>query len=845
MDSVQNNNALSRKQARQAAATASSIIQSSDENPDEVVEDKDLTVTYVRVTGNPPPPPQMMPGNREFFQGIIDGERSRRILAMSPRTATWLSENRSAAVLAKDDIHNLSSFEEIVQRSRQSPRTFGGPIAPTGEPNAPASQPAEPAAQNWPPIDQLTPITTPFSTPPTLPVAPITQPVTQVTAPTVQSPQPAPQIPGPAPEVGFFDGIGNAAFRATLQERQKYHTFMLDLASVPTTDFAMSPAEMFADEQGRGTDQWTAITLFKATTRYANALLANQVITDSNAEARYHLEQLAKTLAEIDALPQSTRAAAAAKSMIVEGATPLQTVENIGSTLVDNPIGTLSLLGETYIEDVPETLRNKAVEKLPLFPPWAKYAITTALDYSDEYLMSQADYLKEIGLDISKPEVREALLKDPEKFRAMRGRGISRGMTIVSVDKLSGGLLEKLKIKNPYFKGGAETLQEMIAGGGGEALARYVSGQDEDWGDTFLKTVTPTIGLAFKMGGATHETFSSRNQAATSTAAPPVSTTSTTVASGTVAPTAAGSATPNLAHAPTTSAATAPTSPAPAALNPAHGATPTAVDALDAMTAGAMTPAATAPGISGAAAPPASKTPAAASTPHSTQTPKTDRIKLQDISKAAQNSSFRRRSPEDFRRLTTTVLKDTPVEHLHIPADEVVRRLKTDGIDLHRFADGILNITNHDLNVALTTGSAIKFSTVAYATDFAGGSLDAFLQEHSSFDPRTPTAAEVKSPRLPMQRNIFNLRGEPTAPYGSTINQATRQLIERDLLSRIRKIAADTNAASGSGKDHPPSSQVLAKTKRLGASANTKRYPPDLSIKSTTDNQQISRGDSR
>lgn len=161
MDNVQNNNALSRKQARQAAATASSIIQSSDENPEQVAEDRDLAVTYVRVTGNPPPPPQMMPGNREFFQRIIDAERNRLILSMSPRTASWLSENPSAAILAKDDIHNLSSFEEMAQRFGQVPKAFGDIKPPAKEPVASSTNPEAPPSTS--PVSPATPQQAPAS----------------------------------------------------------------------------------------------------------------------------------------------------------------------------------------------------------------------------------------------------------------------------------------------------------------------------------------------------------------------------------------------------------------------------------------------------------------------------------------------------------------------------------------------------------------------------------------------------------------------------------------------------------------------------------------------------------
>ncbi|XAZ21710.1 hypothetical protein LVY75_23135 [Sinorhizobium sp. B11] len=222
MDSVQNNNALSRKQARQAAATASSIIQSSDENPDQVAEDRDLAVTYVRVTGNPPPPRQMMPGNREFLQGIIEAERNRLILSLSPRTATWLSENPTAAVLAKDDIHNLGSLEHAAQRFGETPKAIPQTSTPAAEPVAQASRTAAPSAS---PVAQSRGR-----------VAPIAQSVTPAGG-TAMMETVVSDVPATAPTTGTATSVANEALSDDEQKKEELIAEIRNAGGLSTEEY--------------------------------------------------------------------------------------------------------------------------------------------------------------------------------------------------------------------------------------------------------------------------------------------------------------------------------------------------------------------------------------------------------------------------------------------------------------------------------------------------------------------------------------------------------------------------------------------------------------------------------
>jgi hypothetical protein len=792
----------------------------------------------------------------------MDETRDKVLLSTARKTATWYGENPTAILLAKDDVYNLCSFEEMVQRFGQVPKVFGEPNDPTAKLNAPVSQPfgpsTDPVAPNWPPVSHIPSITAPFTTTSTLPLAPTLEPsapaiengssetpfITPAAGPVTPAPstgvpppstfQSTPSVTGSAPETSMLQGWKNALGRGLIKPEQEYHTLMLDL-TVDTAGDRTTPFWQIVDSEqavlhtrSGDSKEWIGPNaLFRAAVRYGSARIMDFMITDEDAAARYYLEALAEDVAAIKALPKSSRAASVEKSINVEGASLPQTLMNAGSAVWNDPVGALSMSIENTIEDLPQAVPG-IVAGAATRSSRVKFAVDAATNYLDEYLTTQADYFEEIGVDISKPDDRERILKDPSILKAARKRAASRAQTLFLVDTLSGGLFEKLGIKKPFGKAAADMLGEMITAGAGELFARLASGQKIDWGTIVTELMNPIAIAPKKFGDATHESISNHNQATTSAGTSPVPTTLATPVP--VAPTASASTTTPSS---TTAAAASVT---PVAAAPVPKAAPAAQGAATPTTAPA-TPAALASTSN------ASTTPATPPTTRSARTPKTDRIKIQAISKASESSSLRRRSPEDFHKLAEAYLEGTSLQTLYIPIDNFAKQLKANGTALHSFAANTRGMTIHDLDVSLATGSAAKLRTASYATDYVGGDLDGFFQENSSFDPHTPTAAEAKSPHPPMQRNNFNPRGERIAPYRNAIDHTTRRLIERDLLSRIRKTAADTNAASGSDKDHPPSSPLPAKTKRLGASANTKRYPPDLSIKSITDNRF--RGDSR
>lgn len=155
---------------RQQGAAAASYIQSSDENPDEVADNLNFAREYSERTGNPLPTLSMVREYRPTFQRIMDETRDKALLSTARKTATWYGENPKAILLAKDDVYNLCSFEEMAQRFGQVPEAFGDVrlpkqtlIGPAANPETPPSViPAGPSA--------------PQQAPAPYPIAPDTQP---------------------------------------------------------------------------------------------------------------------------------------------------------------------------------------------------------------------------------------------------------------------------------------------------------------------------------------------------------------------------------------------------------------------------------------------------------------------------------------------------------------------------------------------------------------------------------------------------------------------------------------------------------------------------------------------
>ncbi|TCS05289.1 hypothetical protein [Rhizobium sp. BK418] len=721
MDMMSDYDVWSRKRRQQDAAAASSVIQSSDENPDEVADNLNFAREFAATTGNLIPPLPMVKDNRDPLQRLIDDVRNKKILSSSPRLARWLSENAATAPLAKDDLHNLSALERLAQTNPQSPArqpaVLPVPLAvPFSRP--PASQPAWPdkpfaesttptemsatqkrktVAQNWSDnADRLDALDSFLNG-----IAPLERgrwmPAT---------PPPDNDTPTPGSFADWRIGQWNSLLRGGYGVAQIFNQYMMEQTEARARDRKMSFNELLESQrepivtrQGKIIPPLSPVEYFFASTRWLDARYADLIKTDDEASSQEYAQALGKNIAAIKALPKSAMATAAENAMFVDGAGFQETINNIGAAIKANPTGVLAWVLETTGETAPQIAAVTAAT-VATHNPAIPFIVARGATYVTERYTSPADFFEKKGFDLTKPKDIERLLHDPAVLKEASERGVIRALTVTAFDAVSGGLAERLGVGNRVGQLAVDTMQAAITSGAGELTAQKLAGDDTDW-NKVLKQSLSSVGTL--PADAALTAFEARREGQDAAAATPALTPTTTAATTSAAlPPAATPDTasapaviPPAAPAPTSSAdpapvTTAPTVPAIAAPTPAsQTAPPETAQVSTATTSAAATPASSAT-PSPPATTPTTTTPATpvlvATTPVA-PTIKTDRNLIQSISKASANSLLRSRSDGEFYRLMTAMLKGTTTENLHIPVDGLAEQLKTHRTDLSKFAE--------------------------------------------------------------------------------------------------------------------------------------------------------------
>ncbi|MBX5020430.1 PBECR3 domain-containing polyvalent protein [Rhizobium lentis] len=133
MDITSDFDAWIKSRQDQDAASASVVIGSSAENPDEVAVNLNIANEFARTTGNPVPPLDLVKDNRSAFQQVIDGKKNSTILQASPRLSSWLTANPTAAAISKDDLSGLSWWELLGKNAAEVPKGLpGGVVSSAG-----------------------------------------------------------------------------------------------------------------------------------------------------------------------------------------------------------------------------------------------------------------------------------------------------------------------------------------------------------------------------------------------------------------------------------------------------------------------------------------------------------------------------------------------------------------------------------------------------------------------------------------------------------------------------------------------------------------------------------------
>jgi len=110
----------------------------------------------------------------------------------------------------------------------------------------------------------------------------------------------------------------------------------------------------------------------------------------------------------------------------------------------------------------------------------------------------------EMGYDLSKPEDARRLAQNPSDLERIVDSAGAYSTVISMVDALTAGLGSAMA-KNPVGSFAIEAISQAVAGGGGEILARMVSGQQWSWTDAILEGLAEMATAPFEAMGVGSE----------------------------------------------------------------------------------------------------------------------------------------------------------------------------------------------------------------------------------------------------------------------------------------------------------------------------------------------------
>ena len=202
------------------------------------------------------------------------------------------------------------------------------------------------------------------------------------------------------------------------------------------------------------------------------------------------------------------------------------------------------------------------------------------------------------------------------------------------------------------------------------------------------------------------------------------------------------------------------------------------------------------------------------------------RAVLEEISKQAQSSVLRNRSPDKFRQFVEAGTANGPVENVYVPADKFVEYFQSNGIDPRAIIDGLEGVTSEDLDAALAAGADLQIPTATYAARMAGSEHDAFLLDNMRLDPNDFTAAEAAD---------FNARSRDAMEEAWQVAENVRQYEEEfrsyeqeiydTMVSRLRSAGRSTDVATTEATLYPAFYRVMAERSGMTTKEFMQRYP--------------------
>lgn len=202
------------------------------------------------------------------------------------------------------------------------------------------------------------------------------------------------------------------------------------------------------------------------------------------------------------------------------------------------------------------------------------------------------------------------------------------------------------------------------------------------------------------------------------------------------------------------------------------------------------------------------------------------RAALEEISRQAQSSALRNRSPDKFQQFVASATEGTPIANVYVPADKFVEYFQSNGIDPHAIINGLEGVTSEDLDAALAAGADLQIPTATYAARMAGSEHDAFLLDNMRLDPNDFTKAEAAE---------FNTRAQGAMEEAWQEAESIRQYEEEfrthdqelydTMVSRLRAAGRSTDVATTEATLYPAFYRVMAERSGMARKDFLQRYP--------------------
>ena len=309
--------------------------------------------------------------------------------------------------------------------------------------------------------------------------------------------------------LSWFEGLGNALRRAGQGISQSANQYMLNQAAGRFQDRSMSfgqileserrPTIMGPDGKALGMLPLGPVELFGAMGRYIDARYAEMIGTDDEASAREYAAAVKANIDATKALPKSDAGARSESRMFVDGASPGQTISNIGREIVTSPMDFLAWMTETLTETTPQLVAGAATTAVTRNPNLG-VSVSVGSTFGIERYTSPADFLAEKGIDLGNANDVGRLLSEPQLLKEANERGIIRGAVISAFDFLSMGLAGKVLANNPLVEAVAQSVQQSVNGSLGEYFARLGSGQEIDWNEIIAEGLAEIATAPVDMG---------------------------------------------------------------------------------------------------------------------------------------------------------------------------------------------------------------------------------------------------------------------------------------------------------------------------------------------------------